>query len=77
MLVHSVKGRNRSCCIIVAYLIYKYKWNLDKAIEYLRFRRPDIDIHSNFLKQLKAFEENIGVKASLSNDWTGSISFRR
>ena len=71
VLVHSVRGQCRACCVILGYLIHKYNWSLEKSFEFLRSRRPDIDIRPNFLKQLMNFEETIRRKNKLSENWTG------
>lgn len=35
ILVHSVRGHNRSICIIAAYLMRKYRWTFYKTLEFL------------------------------------------
>ncbi|CAG9331694.1 unnamed protein product [Blepharisma stoltei] len=58
-LVHSVRGVSRSAAIVSAYLIKRYKWGLNKALEFLYSRRPDLDIKPNFVNQLAAFENRL------------------
>jgi len=30
VLVHSLRGQSRSCCVVAAYLMKKYSWGLRK-----------------------------------------------
>ena len=69
VLVNSVKGQNRSCTIITAYLMRKYHWSLLKTLEFMSCRMPNMDIKEYFILQLMAYEEqlikmNIGPKTS-------------
>jgi len=73
VLAHSIRGQSRSGCVIVAYLMQKYYWTLDKALQFLRFRRSNIKIRSSFLRQLRDFEEELKKKAELSNNWLGRL----
>mmetsp|Transcript_21072 Transcript_21072/g.39156 ORF Transcript_21072/g.39156 Transcript_21072/m.39156 type:complete len:603 (+) Transcript_21072:362-2170(+) len=48
VLVHSQDGRNRACSCILAYLMHAYVWDLDKAISFVRSKRPDL-VPANYL----------------------------
>ena len=52
VLVHSVRGQSRSCCVLAAYMMRKYSWGLRKTMEFLRTRRPDVNLKPAFLQQL-------------------------
>ena len=56
VLVQSVRGHNRSVCIIAAYLMRKFRWTLYKTLEYLHSRRPDLEMNANFFNQLMNLE---------------------
>lgn len=78
-LVHSVRGQNRACLVVLIYFVKKYRWTLKKAIEFLSNKKSDIDIPNYFLSQLNNFEARLG-KLGLgpkSNSWfdlaTGDI----
>lgn len=73
VLVHSVRGQSRSCCLVLAYLIHRYRWTLDKSLQFLIFRRPNVDIRPHFVRQLRAFEESVRVRSELSGNWTGFV----
>jgi len=56
ILVHSVKGQNRGCIVIIIYCMKKFRWNLIKSIEFLSSKKFDVDIPKYFLNQLSIFE---------------------
>lgn len=59
VLVHSVKGQNRSCCVLAAYFMKKYRWTLYKTLEFLHARKPTLEIRSNFFTQLTNLENHL------------------
>ena len=59
ILIHSVKGQNRSCCVLAAYFMKKYRWTLYKTLEYLHSRKPNLEIRSNFFTQLMNLENKL------------------
>jgi len=56
ILVCSVRGQNRACSVIAAFLMRRYRWTLMKALEFLNYRRPDLEIRPSFIQQLAAYE---------------------
>lgn len=58
VLVHCSEGKQRSCTVVVAYLMWKNKWNVDKSIKQLQNEHPlafhDSTVH--FLTSLKKWE---------------------
>jgi protein-tyrosine phosphatase len=71
VLVHSVRGQCRCICVVAAYLMRKYRWNLYKTLEFLNFRRPDMEVRQNFLSQLALLEKKYNKKGLItSSDWT-------
>jgi protein-tyrosine phosphatase len=56
VLVHSVRGVSRCVCVMTAYLMKKYSWSLYKTLDFISFRRPDLDLNPAFLAQLAALE---------------------
>jgi protein-tyrosine phosphatase len=59
LLVHSLKGQNRSCCVLAAYFMKRYRWTLYKTLEFLHSRKPNLEIRSNFFSQLMALESKL------------------
>jgi len=62
ILIHSVRGQGRTCTVLSAYMIRKYRWTLLKALEYLNFRIPDLEIRETFVKQLTGYENRLAAK---------------
>jgi protein-tyrosine phosphatase len=70
VLVHSVRGQCRCICVVTAYMMRKYRWNLFKTLEFINFRRPDMEIRPNFLSQLANLEKKYAKKGLIiSSDW--------
>ncbi|KAG9415896.1 hypothetical protein AC1031_000282 [Aphanomyces cochlioides] len=59
LLVHSLDGLSRSPCVMMAYLMMKYYWSLDKAYEYVKMKRPDINPHPAYLDQLAMLDTQL------------------
>lgn len=57
VLIHCRAGVSRSASVVIAYLMYRYKLNLEEAFEYVKNKRPQIDPNYGFLKRLKAYEK--------------------
>jgi len=72
-LVHSIKGQTRAATVVVVYLMRKYRWNLLKTLEYMTYRRPDLEIRSNFLQQLSSYEKRLPkiIGCELTTKWSG------
>lgn len=52
----------------------RFKWNLLKTLEFLNYRRPDLEIRASFFHQLTAFESKLMRKlgaASFTSAWDG------
>jgi len=71
VLVQSVKGESRSCCILAAYMMKKYKWSLQKTMDFLAFRRPNPKLNPGFLRQLTNYEQRLISQSGLqlSSSW--------
>ena len=70
VLVHSVRGQCRCICVVTAYMMRKYRWNLFKTLEFINFRRPDMEVRPNFLSQLAQLEKKYNKKGFInSSDW--------
>ena len=55
VLVHCYAGRQRSACLIAAYLIYKYNYSIEQAYKYIIFKRKEAFYYGksyNFHKSL-------------------------
>ena len=68
LLAHSFKGQNRVCIVVLIYLMKKYKWSLNKSMDYLKSKKNDVDIVPYFYMQLIKFEERLKKRGELNND---------
>lgn len=79
-LVHSLKGQNRACIVVLIYLVKKFRWSLKKCLDFLSSKKQDVNIPNYFLSQLNAFEARLckigqGPKTSNWNEIsTGNLS---
>ncbi len=67
LLAHSFKGQNRVCIVVLIYLMKKYKWGLNKSMQFLKSKKQDVDIPIYFLEQLKHFEMRLKSRKELNN----------
>jgi hypothetical protein len=75
VLIHSVKGQNRAFTITAMWIMRRYQWRLPKTLEFLKSRRPNLEIRSNFILQLTAYEnrllaQGLGPKTSTWDEVT-------
>ncbi len=72
VLIHSLRGQGRSCCLVAGYLMYRYRWSLQKSLEFLKYRRPGLSLRPGFLRQLQQFEVKLlGKGGVLTSSWNG------
>ena len=55
VLVHCQAGVSRSATIVIAYMMRKYQYSMDVAVDRVKKRRPYIDPNKGFMKQLREF----------------------
>ena len=68
LLAHSFKGQNRVCIVVLIYLMKKYKWSLNKSLQFLKSKKQDVDIPIYFFEQLKQFENRLKTRGELTVD---------
>lgn len=65
VLVHCMSGQNRSPAIVIAYLMRHKGWRLSQSYQWVKDRRPSINLNSAVLQQLQDYEREIfGANAS-------------
>ncbi|KAL4468350.1 hypothetical protein ABPG72_010751 [Tetrahymena utriculariae] len=71
ILIHSIKGINRSVCALIAYFMIEYQWSLAKSLEYVTIRRPGLKIQQSFMSQLQSLEIKLkeSQEGASSEDW--------
>ncbi|CEP02949.1 unnamed protein product (mitochondrion) [Plasmodiophora brassicae] len=57
ILIFSIHGKSRSCCVAAAFLMHQFSWSLQKALEFIQFKRPDVNPKPYFLRQLRRMEK--------------------
>lgn len=62
VLVHCFAGRSRSVTIIISYLMRKYDMSLNKALEYVKEKRPVASPNSGFITLLQNYEKYLQGK---------------
>lgn len=71
VLVHCMSGKNRSPAIVIAYLMRYKKWRLPESYQWVKDRRPSINLNSAVLKQLQDYEKEVfGENASTTPIFT-------
>ena len=55
-LVHSQHGRSRAAAVVMAHLMKKYKYSVDRSLEILRSKRKCVSPNSGFMAQLRLWE---------------------
>jgi protein-tyrosine phosphatase len=58
ILIHCYMGSSRSASIILAYLVYKYKYDIDKAIDFIKNKRNIVNINLNFIDDVRNYFNN-------------------
>lgn len=52
IMIHCYMGSSRSATIVVLYLMKKYGYQIDDAIEFIKNRREIVNINKNFINNL-------------------------
>tara|TARA_Y100000590_G_scaffold470102_1_gene661983 strand:- start:2185 stop:2820 length:636 start_codon:yes stop_codon:yes gene_type:complete len=68
ILIHCYMGSSRSATIIVLYLMDKYKYTFEKALEFIKDKRDIVNINTQFIKNLKEFKRNCNKKLLIKNN---------
>ena len=63
ILVHCKMGLSRSPTFIIAFLIKYYGFTVDSAINYLKRKRPYVNINHGFIEQLHKYESTFKKKS--------------
>lgn len=58
-LVHCHAGKSRSVTIVIAYLMKKFTWTVNKAYTEVKKRRPRAKPNDAFVVQLKNYHKKL------------------
>ena len=76
LLIHSVKGKNRCCIVVIIYLMKKYYWSVNKCIDFLKSKKEDIEIQPYFIQQLISYEIRLSkITHTKTTNWN-EITFK-
>lgn len=67
VLVHCAQGQSRSGSMIVAWIMLTHGFTLDKAMDWVREKKGDVQPNPNFMNQLREFE--VGRGGRTVADW--------
>ncbi|XP_024385567.1 protein-tyrosine-phosphatase IBR5 isoform X2 [Physcomitrium patens] len=56
VLVHCMSGKNRSPAVVIAYLMKHKQWRLPQSYQWVKDRRPSINLTEAVAQQLQQFE---------------------
>ncbi|KAG0558283.1 hypothetical protein KC19_10G015900 [Ceratodon purpureus] len=59
VLVHCMSGQSRSPAVVIAYLMKYKQWRLPQAYQWVKDRRPSINLTEAVAQQLQHFESEI------------------
>ncbi|PIN09130.1 Dual specificity phosphatase [Handroanthus impetiginosus] len=59
VLVHCMSGKNRSPAIVIAYLMKSKGWKLAQSYQWVKERRPSVEINQAVYQQLEEYEQKI------------------
>ncbi|KAL5700092.1 hypothetical protein ACHQM5_025587 [Ranunculus cassubicifolius] len=59
VLVHCMSGKNRSPAIVIAYLMKCKGWRLAQSYQWVKDRRPSVDLSQGTYEQLQEYEKKI------------------
>ncbi|XP_078437194.1 indole-3-butyric acid response 5 [Wolffia australiana] len=59
VLVHCMSGRSRSPAIVIAYLMRSKGWRLDYSLNWVKERRPSVDLFPAVYQQLLDYEQKL------------------
>ncbi|OAY33042.1 protein-tyrosine-phosphatase IBR5 [Manihot esculenta] len=57
VLVHCMSGKNRSPAIVIAYLMKSRGWRLAQSYQWVKERRPSVDLSQAVYQQLQEYEQ--------------------
>ncbi|KAL3363807.1 hypothetical protein AABB24_012843 [Solanum stoloniferum] len=59
VLVHCMSGKSRSPAIVIAYLMKSRGWKLAQSYQWVKDRRPYVDLNQGVYHQLQEYEQKI------------------
>ncbi|GAB2233774.1 hypothetical protein Droror1_Dr00003003 [Drosera rotundifolia] len=73
VLVHCMSGKNRSPAIVIAYLMKSRKWKLAEALQWVKERRPAVQLSPAIYQKLQEYQQML-FGSSVMSTKTPSVS---
>eukprot|EP00347_Sterkiella_histriomuscorum_P008210 403345956 len=69
--IFSSEGKSRCAFVSVLFLMDRFRWNILKVLEFINFKKPDVEFTASILRSLNEYEKVIkGDKISfVSSQW--------
>ncbi|KAF5459458.1 hypothetical protein F2P56_023401 [Juglans regia] len=67
VLVHCMSGKNRSPAIVIAYLMKSKGWRLAQSYQWVKERRPSVELSGAVYQQLQEYEQEIFGSIGIGN----------
>ncbi|KAL6553591.1 Protein-tyrosine-phosphatase ibr5 [Orobanche gracilis] len=67
VLVHCMSGKSRSPAIVIAYLMKSKGWRFAQSYQWVKERRPSVEINQEIHQQLEEYEQKIFGTADDNN----------
>lgn len=67
VLIHCMMGKSRSVTIASVYLMDKYNFSYEQAINKIKLQKPNINPNIGFIEQLKSFNKTI-IQTNINKD---------
>lgn len=62
VLIHCYMGSSRSASVVLLYLIHRFKFSFEHALQLIKAKRPIVNINKNFLEDIQAyFDEDLQI----------------
>ncbi|CDW90433.1 dual specificity catalytic domain containing protein [Stylonychia lemnae] len=72
VFIHSNDGKTRAPLIVLMFLMNRFRWSTLKALEYLNFKKPDVEFTASILRSINDFEHKLKSDKIqyITTDWT-------
>lgn len=73
MLVHCHAGKSRSVSLVLAWLMTRRRWPLNRALDFLRRMRPEAEPNAGYLAALLRLEEELFGRQTVKVGGCGGV----
>lgn len=75
VLIHSTVGSNRACSCVLAFLMFHFVWDLNKAISFLQRKRLDLNPSPSYYKKLVVLSDWLGLQHRVKAEYLMSLKY--